>query len=93
MILKYHLFFKDIGIREGNKIALVGRNSATVTGVWCILATVTYGAVVHRSFPILNLMIWRTLSIILTRFMFADDKIFETLDVGENSFDCRCNIP
>ena len=48
-ILKLHIFFKDAGLREGDKIALVGRNSAN----WCIvyLATVTYGAVIVPILP------------------------------------------
>src|SRR5665647_71837 len=48
-ILKFHIFFKDAGIKEGDKIALVGRNSAN----WCIvyLATVTYGAVIVPILP------------------------------------------
>ena len=78
-ILKLHIFFKDAGIREGDKIALVGRNSAN----WCIvyLATVTYGAVIVPILPdfkpedLINL-INHSDSILL----FADDKIFETLD-------------
>ena len=43
-IFKIHMFFKETGIHEGDKIGLVGRNSAH----WCIiyLATVTYGAVI-----------------------------------------------
>ena len=38
-ILIFHTFFKNIGIKEGEKIALVGRNSAN----WCTvyLTTVT----------------------------------------------------
>jgi len=78
-ILKFHLFFRDIGIKEGDKVALVGRNSAN----WCVtyLATVTYGAVIVPILPdfkpddLMNL-IGHSDSI----FMFADDKIFETLD-------------
>src|SRR5665811_2323576 len=48
-ILKIHILFKDSGIKEGDKIALVGRNSAT----WCItyLAAVTYGAVIVPVLP------------------------------------------
>ncbi len=48
-ILKLHIFFKDAGIKEGEKIALVGRNSAN----WCVvyLATVTYGAVIVPILP------------------------------------------
>ena len=41
-IAKVHLLFKEAGIKQGDKIALIGRNNPR----WCItwLATVTYGA-------------------------------------------------
>ena len=78
-ILKLHIFFKDAGIREGDKIALVGRNSA----YWCIvyLATVTYGAVIVPILPdfkpedLINLVNHSDAVL-----LFADDKIFDTLD-------------
>ncbi|NLA48563.1 MAG: long-chain fatty acid--CoA ligase, partial [Bacteroidales bacterium] len=78
-ILKLHIFFRDSGIGEGDKIALVGRNSAN----WCMiyLATVTYGAVIVPILPdfkpddLMNL-INHSDSMIL----FEDDKIFETID-------------
>ena len=43
-IAKLHLLFKEAGIKQGDKIALIGRN----TPRWCItwIATVTYGAVI-----------------------------------------------
>lgn len=43
-IAKIHLLFKEAGIKQGDKIALIGRNNPR----WCItwLATVTYGAVI-----------------------------------------------
>lgn len=43
-IEKLHIIFEDTGIRQGDKIALCGRNSS----MWAcaFLATVTYGAVV-----------------------------------------------
>jgi len=80
-ILKFHIFFRDIGIKEGDKIALVGRNSAN----WCIsyLATVSYGAVIVPILPdfkpddLMNLINHSD-----SCFMFSDDKIFETLDPG-----------
>jgi long-chain acyl-CoA synthetase len=78
-ILKFHLFYNDIGIKEGDKIALVGRNSA----YWCVvyLATVTYGAVIV---PILPDFKPEDLSNLINhsdaRFLFVDDKIYETLD-------------
>ena len=48
-ILKLHILFRGSGIKEGDKIALVGRNSAN----WCItyLAAVTYGAVIVPILP------------------------------------------
>lgn len=43
-IAKMHLLFKKAGIRQGDKIALIGRNNPR----WCItyIATLTYGAVI-----------------------------------------------
>lgn len=43
-IAKLHLLFREAGIKQGDKIALIGRNNPR----WCItwLATVTYGAVI-----------------------------------------------
>jgi long-chain acyl-CoA synthetase len=78
-ILKFHIFFKEAGIREGDKIALVGRNSA----YWCVvyLATVTYGAVVVPILPdfkpddLVNLINHSDATLLI-----VDDKIYETLD-------------
>lgn len=78
-ILKFHIFFKDAGIKEGDKIALVGRNSAN----WCVvyLATVTYGAVVVPILPdfkaedLTNLVNHSDATI-----LFVDDKILEMID-------------
>jgi len=78
-ILKLHIFFGDTDIREGDKIGLVGRNSAN----WCMiyLATVTYGAVVVPILPdfkpedLTNLINHSD-----SRLLFVDDKIYETLD-------------
>ena len=43
-IAKLHLLFKKAGIKQGDKIALIGRNNPR----WCItyIATITYGAVI-----------------------------------------------
>lgn len=80
-ILKLHIFFKDTGIREGDKVALVGRNSAN----WCVvyLAVVTHGAVIVPILPDfkpedLNNLINHSDAVLL----FADEKIFETLDTA-----------
>jgi long-chain acyl-CoA synthetase len=78
-ILKIHLFFKEAGIKEGDKVALVGRNSAN----WCVvyLATVTYGAV---TVPILPDFKSEDLNNLINhsdaRLLYVDDKIYETLD-------------
>lgn len=79
-ILKFHMLYKDAGISEGDKIALVGRNSAN----WCViyLATVTYGAVIVPILPdfkpedLMNLINHSDATV-----LFADDKIWETLDM------------
>ena len=78
-ILRLHIFFSGTGIKEGDKIALVGRNSAN----WCIvyLATVTYGAV---TVPILPDFKPEDLTNLINhsdaQLLFVDDKIFELLD-------------
>ena len=79
-ILKLHLLFKGSGINEGDKIALVGRNSAN----WCIgyLAAVTYGAVIV---PILPDFKPDDLTNIInhsdSRLLFVDDKIYDLFDI------------
>ncbi|MCU0409249.1 MAG: AMP-binding protein [Bacteroidales bacterium] len=78
-ILKFHIFFRESGIREGDKIAMIGRNSAN----WCLtyLATVTYGTIIV---PVLPDFKPDDLTNILNHsdsvFLFADEKIWETLD-------------
>jgi long-chain acyl-CoA synthetase len=48
-ILRFHLLFDRLGIRKGDKIALVGKNSAR----WCCvyLSVVSYGAVIVPILP------------------------------------------
>jgi len=78
-MLRMHIFFREAGIREGDKIALVGRNSAN----WCItyLATVTYGAVIVPILPdfkpddLSNLVNHSDATL-----LFADDKLYESID-------------
>ena len=80
-ILKFHILFRESGIKEGDKIALVGRNSAN----WCItyLATVTYGAVIVPILPdfkpedLINIINHSD-----SRLLFVDDKIYESLDLS-----------
>jgi long-chain acyl-CoA synthetase len=81
-ILKFHIFFKDAGMKEGDKIGLVGRNSAN----WCViyLATVTYGAVIVPILPdfkpddLTNLINHSDATL-----LFVDDKIHESLDTAK----------
>ncbi|MFO7574123.1 MAG: AMP-binding protein [Bacteroidales bacterium] len=80
MILKHHIAFEAYGIKEGDKVALVGKNSAN----WCVnyLATVAYGAV---TVPILPDFKPEDLTNIInhsdSKLLFVDDKIWETLDL------------
>lgn len=80
-ILKLHMLFKGSGVSEGDKIALVGRNSAN----WCVtyLASVTYGAVIV---PILPDFKSDDLTNIInhsdSKLLFVDDKIFDQLDTS-----------
>lgn len=48
-IYRIHRFFKETGIEQGDKIALVGKNSAQ----WCVvyIAVTTYGAVIVPILP------------------------------------------
>ena len=79
-IMKLHILFKGSGIKEGDKIALVVRNSAN----WCViyLASVTYGAVIV---PILPDFKPDDLTNIInhsdSRLLFIDDKIYDLLDI------------
>jgi long-chain acyl-CoA synthetase len=81
-ILKLHLFFRETGIAEGDKIALIGRNSAN----WCVvyLAVVSYGAVVVPVLP--DFKPEDQINIINhsdSKMLFVDDKIWETYDYGK----------
>jgi len=81
-IVKIHMVFREFGIKEGDKIAVVGRNSAN----WCAtyLAVVTYGAVVV---PILPDFRTEDLQNIInhsdSKLIFADEKIWEQLEADK----------
>ncbi|MDR2887994.1 MAG: AMP-binding protein [Bacteroidales bacterium] len=80
-ILQAHIFFRNIKLKEGDKIALVGRNSAN----WCVvyLAAVTYGAAIV---PVLPDFRPEDIAGIIDHsdavLLYVDGKIFETLDTG-----------
>jgi len=79
IIVRHHIVFREYGIEEGDKIALVGRNSAN----WCAmyLAVVTYGAVVV---PILPDFRPEDMQNIInhsdSRMLFIDEKLWESLE-------------
>lgn len=78
-IIRFHKLFKELGIKPGDKVAIVGKNSAR----WGILyiSIVTYGAVVVPIFPDfkaddLKGILDHSDSVLL----FADEKVMEMLD-------------
>ncbi|MFW5657075.1 MAG: AMP-binding protein [Bacteroidota bacterium] len=81
-IARIHFLYHNLGIKSGDKIALVGKNSAR----WCIvyLATVTYGAVIV---PILPDFTPEDIHFIVNHsdsvLFFCSDAIFETLKFQE----------
>jgi len=81
-MIKIQMVFEAYDIREGDKIALLGKNSAN----WCVtyLATVTYGAVIV---PILPDFKTDDLTNIInhsdSKVLFADEKIWESLEIGK----------
>jgi len=78
-IAKLHIIFEGAGIKEGDKVALIGKNTYN----WAIayLATVTYGAVIV---PILQDFIPDDVHHIINHseslLLFSSDQIWESLD-------------
>lgn len=77
-IARLHLLFRQAGIREGDKIALLGKNN--INWVTVFIATITYGAVIV---PILSEFNPRDAQHIInhsdSRLLFASDRIWEQL--------------
>jgi long-chain acyl-CoA synthetase len=89
-IARIHRFFREAGINQGDKIALIGKNSSR----WGILyiTTVTYGAVIVPILPDfkpddLQQIVDHSDAVIL----FAEDSIFEKMDPAKIS-KVRCTI-
>ena len=78
-IAKLHLLFDESGIQQGDKIALVGRN----TPRWCAvyIATITYGAVIV---PIMQTFTSADIAHIVnhsgSRLLFLTDSFWDGLD-------------
>lgn len=81
-ILKFHITFEKTGIKKGDKIALIGKNSAN-WGV-AFLAVVTYGAVVV---PILPDFLPKDVHYIVnhseSKVLFSASSIWARLDIGQ----------
>lgn len=81
-IARIHLYFKSIGLKPGEKVAICGKNSAQ----WAVafLATVTYGAV---AVPILNEFKTENIHHLINHsdslIFFVDDSIWEHLNPDE----------
>ncbi len=78
-ITTLHILFKEIGIKKGDRIALIGRNNPR----WCItfLSTITYGAIIV---PILQEFSSNDVHHIInhskSRILFAGDTFWDALD-------------
>ena len=78
-VAKLHILFDEAGIKKGDKIALVGRN----TPRWCAvyIATITYGAVIV---PIMQTFTSNDIAHIVnhseSRLLFLTDSYWEGLD-------------
>lgn len=78
-IARLHIFFEKAGIKKGDRIALIGRN----TPLWCTvyMATITYGSVIV---PILQDFHADSVHHIVnhseSKFLFTSDQIWENLD-------------
>ena len=81
-IAEFHILFEQLGIKQGDKISLIGKNSTN----WVIiyLATITYGAVIvpiladFKPHDIQNI-VNHSDSIVL----FAGDQIIESINLSE----------
>ena len=81
-VKKLHIGFELAGIRKGDKIALIGKNSAN----WAItfIATVTYGAVIVPILPDFTVEdVHHIVNHSDSRLLFAGDTFFEALDAEE----------
>ena len=81
-VARLHLLFEECQIKQGDKVALVGKDSAR----WCIsyMAVVTYGAVIV---PILQDFAPNDIQHIINHsesdFLFVSEKIWDSLDENE----------
>lgn len=81
-IVKLHILFDEVGIKKGDKIAVIGRNNPR----WCIsfMASITYGAVVV---PILQDFNANDVHHIInhseSKLLFAGDRYWDYIDTEQ----------
>lgn len=78
-IARFHILFKECQIRRGDKIALIGRDSAN----WCVvyMAAVTYGAIIVPILPDFNPNdVHHIINHSESVFLFVSDRIWDTLE-------------
>lgn len=81
LISKLHICFQTCGIKRGDKISLIGKNSTN----WGIsyLATISYGAVIVPVLPDFKANdMHHIVNHSDSKFLFAADNIFENLDMA-----------
>ena len=91
-IQKLHQLFKDNGIEPGDKITLIGKNSANWASVY--LATVSYGAVIV---PLLQDFqpqdIYKLVNHSESKLLFGSPFVLEKLELKEfDALDCIYNL-
>ncbi len=78
-IARTHMFFKECGIKKGDKIAVMGKN--TISWVTTYMATLTYGAVVVPILQDFNpLDAQHIINHSDSEMLFVTDSIWETLE-------------
>lgn len=81
-ILKLHSAFKALGINKGDKIALIGKNSANWGVIY--LAVLTYGAVIVPILPDFKATDLQTIvNHSDSRILFLEDSFFQTINSSE----------
>ncbi len=80
IISKFHIVYEKIGIQRGDKIALIGKNSANWAAAY--LATVSYGAVIVSILPdFLPKDVHYIVNHSEAKLLFTSSTIWSTLDI------------
>ncbi|MEN9918651.1 MAG: hypothetical protein RL662_1087 [Bacteroidota bacterium] len=81
-IARLHILFQKLGIKKGDRIALIGKNTIN----WCVtyMATITYGAVIVpilQDFPAANIQ--HIVNHSEAELLFVGNTIWDNLDVSQ----------